>query len=113
MDLTLDGLTLHVTDLERSVDFYRRLPGAHLAIHRPPRFALFEIGGTLLGLLAWRSPGFHVEMTAPDLDRLHDQLVDAGITPLGPPKRRVWGERTLELSDPDGHRIEIDDGTRA
>jgi len=39
MDLTLDGLTLHVTDLERSVDFYRRLPGAHPAIHRPPRFA--------------------------------------------------------------------------
>jgi catechol 2,3-dioxygenase-like lactoylglutathione lyase family enzyme len=108
MDVSLDGLTLHVTDVERSVDFYRRLPGAHLAIHRPAEFALFEIGGTLLGLLAWRSPGFHLEMAAPDLDRLHDELVAAGIVPLGRPRVRVWGERTLELVDPDGHRIEVD-----
>lgn len=108
MDVSLQGLTLHVTDVERSVDFYRRIPGAELTAHRPGQFALFVIGDALLGLLAMKAPGFHVELTTSDLDRTYSRLIAAGIEPLGPPKKRAWGERTVDLVDPDGHRIEID-----
>jgi len=45
-----------------------------------------------------------------DLDGLYAQLRAAGIQPVGRPRRRPWGERTFEVLDPDGNRIEFQDG---
>src|SRR5262245_56416443 len=109
MNVSLEGLTLHVRDLERSRAFYERIPGVELLHHRPGQFALFRIGEKLLGLLRLGGPGFHVEIATPDLDALHRQLVAAGIHPTGPPRRRPWGERTLLVDDPDGYRLEFEE----
>src|SRR5438105_4186550 len=48
----LRGLTLHVEDVERSRQYYERIPGAVLELHRPREFALLRIGDAQLGLLA-------------------------------------------------------------
>lgn len=107
IDVSMEGLTLHVRDVERSLSFYSKIPGSTLLTHRPGQFALFSIGNTLLGLLRSRSPGFHIEIATSDLDAVHDHLREAGAEPLGPPKERPWGERTFESVDPDGNRIEF------
>lgn len=115
MQTKLTGLTLHVDDVERSREFYLRIPGAVLVQHRPGEFALLRIGEEKLGLLAARalpegSPGFHMEIssTLAGVDALYEQVRAAGIEPEGPPANRWWGERTFHVSDPDGNRIEFD-----
>ena len=115
METSLEGLTLHVDDVERSRDFYLRIPGAVLVDHRPGDFALLQIGGARLGLLTTRylrggGPGFHMEIsTSSDaVDALYEQVRAAGIEPDGPPADRSWGERTFHVTDPDGNLIEFD-----
>lgn len=103
----LAGLTLHVRDVERSRDFYRKIPGFKQAAHRPGQFALFEVGGGLLGLLQLPKPGFHIEIDVADIDEMHDRLVAAGLEPRGEPRERPWGERTFNLVDPDGYVLEV------
>jgi lactoylglutathione lyase len=103
------GVTLHVADVERSRQFYELIPGFELAAHRPGEFALFEIGGGLLGLLQLPRGGFHVEIDASDLDGLHEELVTAGLSPASKPLERPWGERTFNLIDPDGNVLEFQD----
>ena len=106
VEASFQGLTLHVRDVERSREFYERLPGLSLQHHRPGQFALFQIGDTLLGLLQLGS-GFHLELVTDDLDALHAELLSRGIEPKGPPRDRSWGERTFIVADPDGNQIEF------
>ena len=107
MHVSFQGLTLHVQDVERSRDFYLRLPGVVLEHHRPGEFALLRIGEAWLGLIQLGARGFHLELTTPDLDRLYAHLRRKGLKPSGPPQKRSWGERTFLLIDPDGNRIEF------
>ena len=52
--LSLEGLTLHVADLERSLAFYTRLPGVAVEFHKPGLFAMLRIGKGRIGLLQRR-----------------------------------------------------------
>ena len=107
LNVSFEGLTLHVEDVERSRDFYLRIPGVVLEDHRPGQFALLRIGETLLGLLRLGRPGFHLELTTADLDGLHAHLLQVGLEPEGPPQAQKWGERTFLVLDPDGNAIEF------
>ena len=51
MSISLVGLTLHVADVERSLNFYKRLPDSSILFHMPGKFALLRVGGGRLGLL--------------------------------------------------------------
>jgi catechol 2,3-dioxygenase-like lactoylglutathione lyase family enzyme len=115
MNASLEGLTLHVNDVVRSRDFYLRIPGAKLLHERGDEFALLQIGRARLGLLARRvlggaGPSFHVEISTSSagVDELYERLRTAGIEPEGPPTNRSWGERTFQVLDPDGNRVEFD-----
>ena len=103
----LEGLTLHVRDVEVSREFYMRMPGFVLQHHRPGQFALFRVGDSLLGLLGIGAPGFHIEIATSDLDELYAQLLARGLPVKGAPRQRGWGERTLTLVDPDGNQLEF------
>ncbi len=81
----LDGVTLQVDDVERSLAFYRQIPGAVLEHHRPGEFALLRLGEARLGLLAFSAPGFHLEMSTGDVDALHQAFTNTTLQPLGPP----------------------------
>lgn len=115
MQVSLEGLTLHVTDVERALAFYARLPGAVVAQHRPGEFALLQIGKARLGLLNRRylppsAPGFHLEISTVDsgVDELYQQVRAGGIEPDSPPANHPWGERTFLVADPDGNQVEFD-----
>ena len=102
----LAGLTLHVADVERSLAFYRRLPGATVLFHMPERFALLKLGTNRLGLLADSKRQFHVELEVPDLDAAAATLRELDIEADGPTTRQ-WGERDILVNDPDGYLLEF------
>jgi len=107
MDLSLAGVTLHVSDVEQSLAFYQRLPGAEVIVHIPNRFALLRFGGARLGLLNNRSRPFHLEFECTDLDSTYERFQQLGIPTEGPPTVRAWdGERDFLLVDPDGNVVE-------
>ena len=43
MTINLGGITLQVQDVERSLEFYQRIPGVELMLHRPSEFALLKV----------------------------------------------------------------------
>jgi catechol 2,3-dioxygenase-like lactoylglutathione lyase family enzyme len=106
MTVSLVGLTLHVADVDRSLEFYRGLPGATVLFHIPGRFALLRLGQGRLGLLADRSRPFHVELEVPGLDAAAADLRARGIDIDGPTERH-WGERNVLVRDPDGNLLEF------
>ena len=106
MTISLVGLTLHVADVDRSVEFYRRLPGAAVLFHLPGRFAMLRLGGGRLGLLADRKRPFHVELEVPDLAEAAAELRRLGCEVDGP-TRRQWGEEDVLVTDPDGNLLEF------
>jgi len=106
MTVSLAGLTLHVANVDRSLIFYRQLPGAAVLFHMPGRFALLRLGAGRLGLLTDQQRRFHVELEVPDLDAAVDTLRRLGITGDGPTVR-AWGERDFLVEDPDGNLLEF------
>lgn len=106
-EASLEGLTLHVAELEKSLDFYRRIPGAKLVHHRPGQFAMLLIGKSRLGLLQLNHGKFHLEIETPDLDVMYEQLKAVGLEPESPPTDRPWGERDFNVTDPDGNIVEF------
>ncbi|HLI09016.1 MAG TPA: PPOX class F420-dependent oxidoreductase [Ktedonobacteraceae bacterium] len=107
--LSLTGLTLRVQDLERSLEFYKKLPGVEVVVHRPNYFAMLRVGTGRLGLLQQGSVPFHLELeTSIDLETLHHELQQAGIEHMKLPAQKSWGEYNFTVQDPDGHVLEFE-----
>lgn len=106
---TLEGVSLHVADVERSIEFYSRIPGAEMVVHRPGEFARFRIGtGYLHVVKAPTKQRFHIEMVTSDLNEMYERLRAVGIEPEGPPTTRPWGMTDMRVIDPDGNMLEFD-----
>lgn len=112
-----EGISLPVTDLDRSITCYESLGFRTEA--RSDRFALLRQGGTI-GLLRVGDTGGHlahnlralvqIELSTDDLDGLYQELLAKGL-PVRPPKNMPW-ERQLRLRDPDGFTVEFAQGRR-
>ncbi len=105
----LSAVTLAVTEMGRSVRFYRAL-GFHLRYGgENAAFTSFHAGAGYLNLQGvaaasvgfWGRPIFHVA----DVDALYHRAVAAGLQPQDRPRDAPWGERFLHLTDPDGHAL--------
>jgi len=106
MSVSLVGVTLHVAHVERSLEFYRKVPGATTIFHLPGKFALLGIGDGRLGLLKDSARAFHVEIDCRDLDAACADLRERGFDIDGP-TMRPWGMRDAQLIDPDGNLVEF------
>jgi lactoylglutathione lyase len=113
---------LFVSDLERSIGFYREVIGLPFRFSTES-YAEFETEGAKFGLYAramlldligleappgeapW--PQGEVSFFVEDPDAEHERLAAAGVTVLAPPTDRPWGERTLHVADPDGNVVEL------
>lgn len=104
---SLNGVTLRVDDLDRSVEYYSKIPNVKQIVYREGEFALFQIGIGRLGLIEIDGPEFHVEIGTDDLDALYQELVEAELD-VEPPEEKPWGDYTIETRDPDGHTIEFE-----
>ena len=108
--VSFQSISLHVADVGKSVAFYSRLPGAELTIHRPGDFAKFKVGAAYIQVVAERiaGKGFQIEIDAPDINALHDELQRVGLEPEGPPKKQAFGRTQFRVRDPDGNIVEFD-----
>lgn len=110
MTTIFESVSLHVADVEKSVAFYSKLPGAELVMHRRGQFAKFKFGGGHIQVVAIpaQDRSFHIEMDAPDLHALYDQLRASGIEPDTPPTLQSFGRTQFRVHDPDGNVLEFD-----
>ena len=126
--LRLEGLTLTVDSVTKSVEFYGGMLGLDVAYNSEPAFAMIKVPGAVggtIGLLsldearkegarattAEQKRGVHVEFTTDDLDALYAELSAKGMTFHEPPHDEPW-ERVMTAFDPDGYSVEIAQGRR-
>jgi catechol 2,3-dioxygenase-like lactoylglutathione lyase family enzyme len=122
----LEGLTLSVESVERSIAFYGGKLGFAVEMNAAPAFALIRVGGGgTIGLLAFAearkegaeetSPAqkraLHVELSTDDLDGLYEELKAKGVVFHQPPHDEPW-ERSMTAFDPDGYAVEFAQGRR-
>jgi len=126
--LRMEGLTLAVKDVKRSIEFYGKTLGLSVEMNSAPDFAMIRVGGEgggTIGLLAERHANrkgvksatraqhaaIHVELSTDDLDKLYKRLKARGVRFHEPPHDEPW-ERAMQALDPDGYTIEIAQGRR-
>jgi catechol 2,3-dioxygenase-like lactoylglutathione lyase family enzyme len=123
-DVRLEGLTLRVENVQRSIEFYGRRLGFTVEINKAPDFAMIRVGGPnggTIGLLpvaqgeastsAEQRAGIHIELTTDDLDALYEELKTRGVEFFEPPHQEPW-ERLMRAHDPDGYTVEFAEGRR-
>jgi catechol 2,3-dioxygenase-like lactoylglutathione lyase family enzyme len=110
--MNLNHVTLIVTELQRSIDFYRTL-GLVPIVYAPPRYARFvcpqgdatlSIEVTGEAVLAARIQ-LYFECDA--LDQRVEQLRTAGLVFRQLPTDMDYLWREARLSDPDGHEVRL------
>ncbi len=124
----MEGITLTVLDVQRSVDYYCGKLGFALEWNALPQFAMLRIGGakgSTVGLLAWevakkegaekisalQARAIHVELSTDNLDALYMELTARGVKIDVPPHDEPW-ERAMTAYDPDGYSVEFSQGRR-
>jgi methylmalonyl-CoA/ethylmalonyl-CoA epimerase len=109
-------LAIPVTDLERSVTFYRDVLGLRFLFRAPPGLAFLQCGGVRL-MLSQRAPGSDepavgiVYYRVPDLELAYATLRERGAPFVDQPHRiaslddhELW---MVFLRDPDGHLLAL------
>jgi lactoylglutathione lyase len=106
---------LEVSDLQRSLRFYRGLLGFDLTYSFPseeePQFVALEVDGGGLGLAAADGPvesaSTAIWVYTDDVDAAVADLRSAGVRVIAEPADQPWGERVASLADPDGYVVHI------
>ncbi|BBC24276.1 VOC family protein [Pseudanabaena sp. ABRG5-3] len=124
--MEIDYIALFVSDLGRSLIFYRDGLGFRFEKPAKPDSAEGYSGKLKIGLYdrAWlpklfgdlgkqviSGNPFLLSMTVNDLDQVYQELCDRQsrmpIDIISPPKIMPWGQKILFLNDPDGNLLEI------
>jgi lactoylglutathione lyase len=111
---TLGYSIVFVSDMDRSVKFYRDLLGFALRF-QSPEWTEFETGGTTLALhITERDPAGETPTTSSppgrcqlgiqvdDLDEFHNRATQQGVLCLAPPAVQDFGGTLAKYADPDG-----------
>ena len=106
---SISAVTLAVSHMARSVEFYRAA-GFQMLYGGPDHdFTSFQAGQGYLNLTLreeyearwWGRAIFYVV----DVDAAYRHVVSASLTPDTAPANAPWGERYFHLTDPDGHEL--------
>ena len=106
---SISAITLVVTDMARSVVFYRDHVGLELLYGgESASFTSFRVGGSYVNLILrdvqpewWGRLIFYVD----DVDAHYRRLTGFGLAPSTTPADAPWGERYFHIDDPDGHEL--------
>jgi len=112
-----DFISLQVTDLESSAQFYQDHLGLVRSPAGPPHAVVFDtkpiafalrdlIPGVELNADARPGLGVALWLYAPDAQEIHDKLASAGVTITSAPIDGPFG-RTFTFADPDGYLITL------
>ena len=105
----ISAITLAVTDMSRSVVFYRDQVGLEMLYGgEEAPFTSFRLGASFVNLILaeerpswWGRLILHVD----DVDAHYLRLTSFGLTPSTQPADAPWGERYFHIDDPDGHEL--------
>ncbi len=110
--MNLNQITIHVSDLERSIAFYQTLGLTLIVLSNENRYARFECpnDGTTFSLheasnISARSVSFYFEVD--DVDAQVKALKNEGVKFEIDPVDQRWLWREAWTRDPDGYRIGI------
>jgi len=113
----ISAVTLPVSDMKKSVDFYSKIPNFKIVYGGPDsQFTSFLIEDTAKSYLNLKLYGAHsagsgrIIFYVDDVDELFAYMEnDATISGLGKleskPQDATWGERFFHALDPDGYKI--------
>jgi catechol 2,3-dioxygenase-like lactoylglutathione lyase family enzyme len=106
----ISAVTLTVSDMARSVDFYQRLGFVVASGGSESDFTTFRVGGGCLNLT--KRPGYtpgmpwgRVIFYVSDVDEAYRAALAAGLEPSTAPRDAEWRERYFHILDPDGHEL--------
>lgn len=108
---------IFVSDMARSVAFYRDVLGLPLR-SESPKWTEFKTPGTMLVLHLADAPSgkmisadsipagqCHLGFAVEDLDAFHAEMVAKGVQCLQPPQEEEYGGRLAGYTDPDGQPL--------
>ena len=106
---SISAVTLAVTDMGRSVVFYRDFVGLEMLYGgEQASFTSFRVGEAYINLILsegktewWGRLIFYVV----DVDAHYARLTGFGLTATSAPADARWGERYFHIDDPDGHEL--------
>jgi len=118
----IDGVVLIVSDLKRSLAFYKDKLGLTVNLEEEGFFG-FDVKGTtfsVMGLseaiklfgekyVGGKDAGRRLELAAEveNVDSVYENLKSKGVVFVRPPSDQPWGQRTADFVDPDGNIWEI------
>jgi catechol 2,3-dioxygenase-like lactoylglutathione lyase family enzyme len=103
-DPTLHFIWLEVSDLERSIHFYRETLGL-VVQEDTDSFAIVQLTNSKLYLAPGRPLGMnmYIAIAFTNIDIIHERLLDHNIN-VSAPTDEGWA-RYINLIDPDGYRL--------
>jgi catechol 2,3-dioxygenase-like lactoylglutathione lyase family enzyme len=110
---SLNHVSIAVTDVERSAEFYSKLLGLAV-VSRPANGGInLGLGGGFLGVYKLANPGtvnhFCIGVDDYDAEKIAARLRDLGLKPSidRNPANRTTGGDQLYFTDPDGARVQL------
>ena len=120
--MKLKNPMLVVTDIDRSVEFYKKVFGLHVIMD-------FGANKTLTGGLALQTAdtykdfigtteisfgnNFELYFEEDDFDKFADKLKECDVEYVHPVTEHPWGQRVVRFYDPDRHIIEVGENLKA
>ena len=106
----ISAVTLVVSDMRRSVRFYRSLGFALRYGGEEAGFTSLAVGEGSLNLegCPGREPASRwgrIIFFVSDVDAMYERALALGLSPQAPPRDAPWGERFFHVHDPDGHEL--------
>ncbi len=115
--MKLKNPMLVVTDIDKSVDFYKKVFGLHVIMDFGPNKTLtgglslqtIETYKEFIGTnkISFGSNNFELYFEEDDFDKFAAKLKDLNIDYIHPIKEHSWGQRVVRFYDPDKHIIEV------
>lgn len=121
LDQRVSVITLSVSDVDASVDFYRRAFGWEPAFVAEGEVAFYDMGGIVLALWTGLSQELGRAFDPPpgavtlayntrspeEVDAVFEQAVATGATVASSARTQEWGGYSGHIADPNGHLWEI------
>ncbi|AUZ27390.1 glyoxalase [Bacillus subtilis] len=122
MNLSMKYLILYVSDSKRSIHFYQDILGLPIRAEHGT-YVEFETGSTILAVNTRESAReitpldipdpsasshtFEIGFVTENVEAVIKRVREQGVTIIGEPKVKPWGQTVAYIADPDGHYIEI------